>query len=569
MTGLAIAANAHAVEQIQIRIGQITHPAGQVEDVAAVLKPDGSWRGQAKLKRADLAAWPKEIPLPVVFSRGSASGTALFSGQLKQIRQLEAQLDVRDAAFSDVAGLHAGENIDAGLNGSASLVDGRWQWQASAEWRNGEVFWQPLYFSSGGHRLEARGTWSPDKLVVDRGTATLKDIGQVAFSAEVGWPKRSLEALTLTGRGLKVEQGYALLAKPFLEKTVLGNLEAGGAVDVEAHLEAGRLDAFHLLLHDVDLEDKNGRFAFYKLNADVPWSVTSATVARAGFSGGRVLQLPLGQADLSARLEGWSLTAQEWKLPVLDGAFVLQDISAALRDGKWAGHLAAHIQPIAMGEFAHALGWPRMEGTLGASIPLVTYSNGLLAMDGTMKFDVFDGEVAIGNLSLRDPLGLAPRLNADVRMRNLDLDLLTRTYAFGAMSGRLDGDVNGLELSSWKPVKFDAGFRSSPGRYPRKISQRAVENISALGGAGAAAAIQRSFLRFFKEFNYDRIGLSCRLRNGVCAMDGVEPAQGGYVIVKGSGIPAITVLGYNHSVSWDELLSRLQRVTQGNRPVIK
>jgi hypothetical protein len=255
---------------------------------------------------------------------------------------------------------------------------------------------------------------------------------------------------------------------------------------------------------------------------------------------------------------------------VLDGALALQDVSAALTAGKWAGHFAARVTPISMGEFSHALGWPRMEGKLAATIPLVTYFDGLLTMDGAMQFDVFDGSVAVSNLVLQDTLGLAPRLNADIRMRNLDMDLLTRTFSFGAMQGRLDGDVSGLEMSAWKPVKFNASFRSSEGRYPKKISQRAVENISALGGAGAAAAIQRSFLRFFKEFNYDRIGLSCRLNNGVCTMDGVEKAQSGYVIVKGSGIPAITVMGYNRSVSWGELLERVQRITQGNaKPVIK
>jgi hypothetical protein len=53
-------------------------------------------------------------------------------------------------------------------------------------------------------------------------------------------------------------------------------------------------------------------------------------------------------------------------------------------------------------------------------------------------------------------------------------------------------------------------------------------------------------------------------------MDGVEKTQGGYVIVKGSGIPAITVLGYNRSVSWKELLERVQRITAGNaKPIIK
>ncbi|HAJ72846.1 MAG TPA: hypothetical protein DCO68_12295, partial [Methylophilaceae bacterium] len=96
------------------------------------------------------------------------------------------------------------------------------------------------------------------------------------------------------------------------------------------------------------------------------------------------------------------------------------------------------------------------------------------------------------------------------------------------------------------------------------ISQRAVQNISALGGAGAAAAIQRSFLSFFEQFNYEKIGLSCQLRNDICQMGGVESTQGGYVIVKGSGIPAITVMGYNHTVGWSELLSRIKRITDSN-----
>jgi hypothetical protein len=155
-------------------------------------------------------------------------------------------------------------------------------------------------------------------------------------------------------------------------------------------------------------------------------------------------------------------------------------------------------------------------------------------------------------------------------MKNLDLGLVTRTYSFGSITGRIDASVSGLELVNWQPVKFDVSLMSSAGEYPRKISQAAVQNISALGGAGAAAAIQRSVLRFFDQFGYDRLGWRCKLDNGVCEMGGIENAPQGYVIVKGGGIPAITVIGYNRQVSWDELLNRLKRVTQGNvKPVIQ
>ncbi|MCW5604424.1 MAG: hypothetical protein KIT18_07755, partial [Burkholderiales bacterium] len=211
-----------------------------------------------------------------------------------------------------------------------------------------------------------------------------------------------------------------------------------------------------------------------------------------------------------------------------------------------------------------ALGLTTMHGTLSAQIPTVSYRRSMLQVDGALTFNVFDGTVVASGLVLEDPLGRVPRLNANIDMRNLDLDLLTRAYSFGNMTGRIDARIAGLELANWQPVRFDARIASSPGDYPRKISQAAVQNISALGGAGAAAAIQRSFLRFFEQFGYERLGLSCRLGNNVCEMGGVENAPRGYVIVKGGGIPAISVIGYNRRVNWQELVDRLKRVTQDN-----
>jgi hypothetical protein len=97
-----------------------------------------------------------------------------------------------------------------------------------------------------------------------------------------------------------------------------------------------------------------------------------------------------------------------------------------------------------------------------------------------------------------------------------------------------------------------------------------VENISALGGASATAAIQRSVLRFFETFGYSKLGFSCRLRDDVCRMGGIEDTPQGFVLVKGGGVPAINVLGYNRDVGWNELLTRLRRVIDSNvTPTIK
>jgi hypothetical protein len=561
---------AHAVDRIDIRIGQIDYPGAQAGQVSGTLIMDGRWHGEAMLKRGDAAQLSKEFTLPVTVSKGELRGHAKFSGEQRSLQQVQADLTVKDAAFNDEAGLHAGERIAAHLSATAVREGEQWRWSGKLDGTDGEVFWQPLYLAKADLGFEGRGSYSDKALAVEQGTLTFGGVGTAQLSATLLRPDNKLQHLDLKADRLDMGGAYTGLLQPFLDKTVLGNLETAGHADVRISLRDSALQSFSVVLHDFDVDDRNGKFALYKVNANVPWSLNEATQAKLRYAGGHVLKMSLGATDLTATLNGYSLTAPEMKLPILDGTLTLSDVSAAFLQQQWHWHLGATLTPISMADFSHAVGWPVMEGKLAAGIPMVTYTNGMMTMEGAMGVNVFDGSITVDKLALQNPLGIAPRFEADIRMRDLDLDLLTRTFSFGAMTGRLDGDVKNMVLSRWEPVQFDASFRSAPGSYPKKISQRAVENISALGGAGAAAAIQRSFLRFFKEFNYSKIGLSCKLRKGICEMDGVEPARDGYVIVKGSGVPAITVLGYNHRVGWGDLLSRIQRVTQGNAtPVIQ
>jgi hypothetical protein len=211
-----------------------------------------------------------------------------------------------------------------------------------------------------------------------------------------------------------------------------------------------------------------------------------------------------------------------------------------------------------------------MEGLLSATIPRIQYESGVLALDGALVVSVFDGYLSAAGLKVIDPFGRAPRLVADIDARHLDLAMLTNTYSFGSITGYIDAEVRGLEMLGWQPQAFAARIETSPGDFRKRISQRAVQNISSLGGAGAGAAIQRSFLRFFDTFGYDRIGLTCTLVGGVCEMGGLEETGQGYLMVKGGGLPALNVMGYNRRVSWDVLLSRLKEIAAGNsRPVIE
>lgn len=578
-----------AVTEISIKADRIEHPQGEAKQLtinlnlqkpdarlslssAVKLKAEKDWlqfnlncdlprsTHNSSLQCADglLKSERLSVPFSIDFSR-------LYSANKPDI---DATFKFKNASFSDEAGLHAAEKLHGSLAIALKQFADTWLWNSRLDWQSGEVFWQPFYIANGGHQLTASGKLENQLLTFDSAHLKVRDVGELDASGQLNLSDFKLLNLKASLPRLDLNTAYPMFFKPLLEKTAFANSEVAGIAAMKLEIENTEPKSFELLLKDVDIADKNKKFAFYKMNANIPWSYDAAQAVSFGYESGELLNLPLGKTNIQAQVERYALTAPAIKLPILDGALNLSGISAARRDGHWYWHLSARLEPISMEDFSAALNLPRMSGMASAQSPLVTYAAGTLTTDGSLVLNVFNGNVTVTQLTMQTPLGITPKLNADIAMRNLDLGVLTKTFSFGAIEGKLDGDIRNLELQNWKPVKFDAVVQSSPGKYPKKISQRAVENISALGGGGAAAAVQRSFLRFFEQFNYGKMGLSCRLRNDICAMGGIESTSHGYVIVKGSGIPAITVMGYNETVGWSELLARIKRVTDGNSKAI-
>jgi hypothetical protein len=233
----------------------------------------------------------------------------------------------------------------------------------------------------------------------------------------------------------------------------------------------------------------------------------------------------------------------------------------------------ATVQPISVAEVCRAFGWPEFGGSVGGSISKLRLREGVVTLGTTLQAQVFNGQVAIKDLRLEDALGKWPRFYSSISLENLDLELVTRAFSFGRITGRLTGAINGLQLFNWQPVAFDANlYTPSDDRSKHRISQRAVENIGSIGGGGAGItqALSSGFLRFFDDFRYDRLGLSCRLQNEVCYMDGVAPApNGGYYLVKGSGLPRIDVIGGARRVDWPRLVEQLIAISESEGPVVE
>ncbi|HEX2828780.1 MAG TPA: hypothetical protein VHP37_20685 [Burkholderiales bacterium] len=539
--------------------GETWHAAGTLKGADTTI--------DAKVENASLGRFaaflPKDAPK---LTAGRATGTLQLRGS-----RAKGRVTLDGVGFADASGLHAGEKIAAALDLDASRRNDAWTWTATVEWRAGDVFWTPFFVSGSGQRLALAGATAAGRTEVRSGTLDLPGIGQVKLDARWDHTRGALVEAHASGARLKAGAIYDRILKPLLEGTALSDLRAEGEITASVAISGGEVRAVDAELFGVSFEDKRERrFGVFGVSGRVPWRRGEQSTVEVTVKGAEVFKLPIGAMRIPLRVRTNSIVIAAVRVPLLDGALELRDFVAGTTPEGWRWRFAGELQPISMDRLSQALQLPTMYGTLAGSIPEVRYRRHALSMDGTLKIEAFDGDIAVSRLELVEPFGRAPRLGADIEMKALDLELLTRTFDFGTITGRIDARVAGLELSSWQPVRFDATLSSSPGDYPRKISQRAVQNISALGGAGAAAAIQRSLLRFFDQFGYERLGLSCRLRNGVCEMDGIERAPQGYVIVKGGGIPAISVIGYNRAVNWRELVDRLKRITQDNvKPIVR
>lgn len=502
----------------------------------------------------ELAAWqPKgrvDLSLRLVGSRAEFSLTA------------------RALAFANAAGTQAGEGMALRVAGTAQEAGSAWQWQASATWQGGEVYWQPWYLKGGGQTLAAYGAFDATQVRVDGAQLALPGIGRLEGQLRWDRGRGALVAASLASDAWQAASAWAEFGQPLLGETPrvqpAGTLRFALALD-EAGMRSLDLD---LDLPTIDVAD--GRLVITDLAANVPWRRDGATTARIAAGGGHAGAIPLGPFSLPLAMEGWRFGFDRAELPLLDGRLLFEDFAARREGGRWHWQLAGALTPLAMPLLAEKLGLPRMEGLLSATIPRIRYEDATLGLDGTLVVSLFDGYLSVAGLKVVEPFGRAPRLVADIDGRHLDLAMLTDTFSFGSITGYVDADVRGLEMVGRQPQAFVARIETSPGDFRKRISQRAVQNISSLGGAGAGAAIQRSFLRVFDTFGYDRIGLSCKLTGGICEMGGLEESGHGYLMVKGGGLPALNVIGYNRRVSWDELVTRLAAIAAGNsRPVIE
>ncbi|MCP3868148.1 MAG: hypothetical protein GY703_08660 [Gammaproteobacteria bacterium] len=486
------------------------------------------------------------------------------------------------AAFSDSRGEFLGEGLTGWWKGDYKRSRGGFQGQQILSLDRGAVLSPFGFLQPGKKPLVIRSDF-----VLSKGLERLsfnrfvyQHPGILAFTArgELNLSPRLVPVnLNLSVPPTDIARFLDHYLMPVLGGTSLERLRASGRFSME--MQQGKDMEVKLKLVDAGVDylagDGSGRsdLAIRHIDSILYWhSAEPPAVSNLSWRSGHLYEgITIGPSELFLSLAGSEVALKKpVAIPVLDGSLQIERLVLGQQDEDSSLVLMGYLTPISMSVVSQALGWPELSGMLSGMIPRAAYEKGVLKLDGTTLVRVFDGTVLVRNLQLEDLFGLLPTLQAEIEIKKLDLETLTSTFSFGKITGKLEGKVSGLRLEDWQPVSFDARLGTPvDDKTSHRISQRAVDNITNLGGSGVSGAISRSFLRMFKEFGYSRLGISCRLHQGVCEMGGVEPAQQGYYLVKGGGVPRIDILGFNRRTDWKVLVDKLQQISEGGTPVVE
>ena len=194
-------------------------------------------------------------------------------------------------------------------------------------------------------------------------------------------------------------------------------------------------------LQGVDLEDGAGRFGLGGMEMQLFWSAAGEQAAsRLRFRHGHLFNVEFGEVDVALLAHGDRLMANApVRLPLLGGVVEFRDlVYTGLLGGDSGWGMSASIESVELAQLSQVLDWPPLAGELQGQIPTVGYASDKVELDGQLLMDVFDGRIRVEDLTLHDPLGVAPVLESSIQLEALDLARLTETFSFGRIEGPLE-----------------------------------------------------------------------------------------------------------------------------------
>ena len=523
------------------------------------------------------------VELQVNASAESRAGAVMIAGSLA----------ARGGKFSSADGSKAGENVllAGPLEMTWTTASGAVDVHAGLAVQSGEALWDKFYINLAGIQpaVQIDGGYRRDRDRLDcRGCRiTLRQIGAVVIDGVVegltGTPSFNLD---IRSNDFSPGAFFDQLLRENLKRGVpfLDNLVVAGKAAFQTRVR-GLLDnlaaAGELSIRDAALRGRLTDWEVAQIALDLPFHIVWKRNNKDATQAPRPGTLTVGKIRFgshTARLSDAALSLANNQLrfsrPLRAGLFGGELIVGDLQWPDIVGHpqelsFSAEFKRLQLQELTEALDWPLFSGTLTGSIPQVETKDGVLKTSGEIDVEIFGGHVRLSKLEIDNPFSRIASFRLDAGLANIDLERLSRTFAFGQISGILEGTIADLMITDGQPAQFSADLHSVDRGKEQRISVEALNKITVLSSGQSAGALYGSLAGLFDSFRYSKLGFKASLRNDRLTLRGVETRGDQEYLVVGTFLPpTVNVVSHTQVIAFSELLRRLERV-RSEAPEIK
>ncbi len=492
-------------------------------------------------------------------------------------------------------GSKMGENFNlAGhldmTNGEANIFSA----SGSLKIEEGQLLWGKFFgdFKSQKPSIDFDGDYfvRQDELRLRKLDLSLVNVGQVGASGTLQQISQTpIVSLQVNGTNIQSASVFDFFIRETLSRSypILDRLTLGGRLDLTAQV-AGTLENLsvdgNLQVRRGSLRVKSDKWQVGPINLALPFRVGLPAATREGISA----KIPAGTLTIESLRFGlesipeikipvslWNNTlrlGQPIRLSIYGGTIEIRDLTwADLIGDPQAFSLTIEAKDLQLQRLTESLGWYRFGGTLSGSIPKVEMAGNVLRSKGQIEIGVFGGHVQVSTTEIENPFSSLPAIKLNARFQEMHLEQMSETFAFGRISGILEGTLSDLIIADGQPSQMQVDVRTvARSDSSQWISVEALDQITMLSSGANGSLIYGGIAGFFDEFRYSNMGFKATLRNDKLTLRGVESSDGKEFLVVGSLLPpTVNVISHAREIGFRDLVKRLEQIQRSDKPQIR
>jgi len=507
----------------------------------------------------------------------------------QKVWEVSAGLEAFDVRFHDPSFTVAGESLRPKLTFKGSFDQNIEEiaFVAKMELSQGESLWRDFYIewsempiqgtiSGRFHRLRKELSDVAAKMAIP-------DFGTIEAGGHLDLNEPRSADLRIEASALKLSSLYAFINHGRIPGQTRSKLEGQADAQIHARFDENAFSlAGHLKVRDASWRDADGNLAVQGIEASIPIhyeksalnAKDKAVSPQKGYLAFRNIRSPSlnlspMKIEISSKKNGFM--ARPFEVDIFGLKADVGETSIEYGSGPlvFKARTSFSLKDADLSKLPLASQDFHPQGKLSMDLPLVEISPDRISTQGKGEANAFGGNIAIENIQVDQPFSKNRTIACDVKLLDLDLEKITDSIPFGRVTGIMNGEIKGLALSYGQPERFDILIESIKKKgVPQRFSLKATNDLAILGtGEKTPFSPQSGWTKFVKEFRYNKIGITCSLKNDIFSLQGTIRKKGIEYLVKGSGLFAINVVNKQtrNQIQFKDMLNRIKRIGQSQQ----